>query len=203
MRKALVGLVVCSIASVSMGAMTMDVTKNTSPGAGLDSYTISFNGTTSGDELAAFAGSIKGSLHQVWGYSFGTWLKSIYGDALIADARDTRILLTDAKIVSVLDPDEDNPATVDEGAGVFSGFGTYYANTPTTDMIFILLTADRSLNLDLFRVVVPTGGQFTITGVAGAADEIQELEIEETIPEPATLGLLVIGAAGALIRRRR
>ena len=203
MRYALVGLVVCSIASVSMGALTMDVTKNASPGAGLDSYTVSFNGTTSGDELAAFTGSIKGNLHQVWGYSFGTWLTSVYGDAVIPDDRDTRILLTDAQIVSVQDPNEDNPADVDEGMGVFSGLGTYFATTPDTDMMFILMGGDRSLNLDLFRVVVPTGQQFSIIGSVGAADEIQELVFDETIPEPATLGLLLIGAAGALIRRRR
>ena len=203
MRNVLVGLVVCSIASVSMGALTMDVTKNASPAAGLESYTISFNGTTAGDELAAFTGSIKGNLHQVWGYSFGTWLTSVYGDAVIDDDRDTRILLTDAKIVSVQDPNEDNPANVDEGMGIFSGFGTYFAETADTDMMFILMAGDRSLNLDLFRVVIPTGEQFGIVGSAGAANEVQELLFDETIPEPATLGLLLIGAAGALIRRRR
>ena len=203
MRRALVSLVVLATASMASGALICEVTENASPAAGLSSWTVSFNGTTSGDELAAFTGSIKGPLHQVWGYAFGSWVKTIYGDSFVSDDRDTRILLTDAQIVSVLDPAEDNPADVDEGLGIFSGVGTYFAATPDTYMMFILMAGDRSLNLDLFRVVVPDGEMVRVTGIAGAADEIQEVTVFVDIPEPATLGLLVIGAAAALIRRRR
>lgn len=218
MRKLLVGLVVCSLASTATAALTMDVTKNASPGAGLDSYTIWFKGAVATDALAAFNGRIDGPLNQVWG-AVGvpptiTYMSTVHkgspsdtfqlGTAHIDP--DTRLLLALGDLTTVLQsPDEDASGLAPVGGWPMhqEGQGTYLAASASSNMIFGIAIGSRSMNLAFAQVVVPTGGQFSVVGEAAAADEVQKLVFDETIPEPATIGLLVVGSIVALIRRRR
>jgi len=205
MRKVLVALVVCSLASVATAAMTVEVVENASPGAGLKSYTIWFKGDTADDALAGFSGRIAGSLHQVWGFAFGSWGPTPYGDSVPADDKDTRLLLNQGALTSVAGffPSEDATNMQDQGMGIYYGDGSYLAATATTDMLFAITTAFQQTNTEFARVVIPVGQAATLTGTAAAADEIQKLDLNVNIPEPATLTLLAFGLGAALIRRRR
>jgi len=205
MRNVLTALLVCSIGSVATAAMTVDVVENASPGAGLESYTIWFNGDVASDALAGFSGRIAGSLHQVWGFSFGSWFSTPYGDSSPPDAKDTRLLLNQGSLTSVAGyfPSEDATNMADQGGGIFYGDGSYLAATATTDMLFAITAAYQQTNTEFARVVIPVGQQAMLTGQAAAADEIQMLLLDVTIPEPATLALLGIGGLAFLRRKRR
>ena len=204
MMKALVSLVVLATASVASAALVCEVTENTSPGAGLSSYTIWFNGDTAGDALNSFVGRIDGPLRQVWGVSWGSVYKTPYGDSNPASDEDSRLLLNQGWVTSVAGyyPDEDSNITP-AGDGLYPGYGTYLAATATTDMLIAITPAYQQIDTAFARVVMATGDEVTLTGEAAAADEVQKLDLNVVIPEPATVGLLAVGAVVALLRRRR
>ena len=207
MKKVLAALVVCSVASVGLADLTVQVVKNASPGTGLDSYSIWFKGDTPGDALAGFVGSITGTLHQGWYWVSppGFWFKTPYNNTGTENAKDTRLMFPEDwnTTVSGWKPIEDNASPVLATDGVYYGWGTYLAGGVGTDMVVALVPAYQTTDLEFARVVVPTDSQFTLTGEAGAANEKQKLVLDITVPEPATMGLLALGAAAALIRRRR
>ena len=216
MRMALISLVLLTVASVAPAALYCEVTENASPGAGLESYTVWFKGTVASDALAAFDGRIDGPLNQVWG-AVGdpiTYMSTVHnpstsdtfwpGTAHID--QDSRMLLASGHLTTVLTaPDEDASGMAPVVGWMMhqTGTGTYLASTATTNMIFGIATGARSINLAFAQLVLATGDEVRLTGEAAAADEVQKLELDMVIPEPATLGLLLLGAGAALIRRRR
>ena len=89
--------------------------------------------------------------------------------------------------------------------GYDMGLGTYMSTTATSNMAFAIPSAFQTLNTDLFQVVIPAGSTALLNGtaVANNGSSIVHVNTPIPVPEPATMGLLVIGGIGALIRRRR
>ena len=213
MRMALISLVLLTVASVAPAAMYCEVTENASPGAGLKSYTVWFKGTVAGDELAAFDGRIDGPLNQVWGY-FMAYSPTVYNPSAsdvwhTADTshvdQDSRMLLASGDLTTVLTAPNEDASGLATKAGWSNheeGTGTYLADTPTTNMIFGILPTSRSLNLAFAQVVLAGTAEARLVAEA-APDTGPKLVLDVIIPEPATLGLLLVGAGAALIRRRR
>ena len=207
MKKALATLVVLAVASAASADLICEIVTNTSPGTGLASYTIWFKGETSGDALAAFVGSITGPLHQGWYWVSppGFWYKTPYNNTGTDNAKDTRLMFTedDNTTVSGWKPTEDNASPVLDTDGVYYGWGTYLAGAADTNMVIALTPTHQTTNLAFAQVVIPAGSQFTLKGEAGAANEKRKVILDITVPEPATLGLVMLGAAAVLARRRR
>ena len=214
MKKVLVALAVMSLASVASANLELVITANPDPGAGLESYNLTFKGVTAGDAFSAFDGRLEGKLSQCWYLNKGVYDSTPWSDYFslpaeaTAYARDTHLLFDPHDAAHVLiasDPEEDmdTGSIVEVVNGYDRALGTYMATTATSNMAFAVPVAHQTLNQPFAQVVFPAGEVVTLTGT-GVGNNQQALYLNNVvIPEPATLGLLAVGAVGALIRRRR
>ena len=220
MKKLLLVAVVLSLGSVASADMEVVITENTGPltPTGYQSYVVSYNGATAGEELSAFDGNLTGTLLQAWYYVSSTRIFSTVSsyETFIAGedasvASDTHLLVdtTDAaKVLIASSPEEDavlfNPVQTTPD-GYRMGHGTYMATTAISNMAFAIPSAHQALSTDLFQVVIPAGSTALLNGtvVANNGTSIVHVNTPIPVPEPATMGLLAIGGIGALIRRRR
>ena len=209
MKKVLAMLVVFSIGSVAMADLSVDIVADTDAdlaAAGLKAWDVYIRGTSSDDVMTSWDGGLKGDLHQAWGFAFGSWASSVWSDGFTASKYDTHMALTLSETVPVRAPEEDfdqnSPPKVDKGMGLFWSMGSYFQETADTSMAFGIKPASQALDLHFMRIVMPSSGVCTLKGTAVAKSGFGTA-VDETIPEPATMGLLMVGAIGALIRRRR
>jgi hypothetical protein len=209
MKKVLATLVVLSVGSVASADLSVDIVYDGSPATGLHAWTVYFRGTdTAKDPLSAWDGAFTGDLHQVWIDFYGTWMDSIWPADPASKPEDSHLLVAEAD--AVVPPgqgpteDFDQSKKVDKGMGMFWSEGTYFANTATTNFALGIAGTAQQLDLPFMQVVIKGMGLVNMKGLA-VSNEGKGYNIDEDIqiPEPATLGLLAVGAAGALIRRRR
>ena len=214
MKKVLLVAAVMSLASVASADLMLEITRNADPQVGLESYTLTFKGVTSGDSLSAFDGNFQGPMSQTW-YYWKEWLPSVWiGDFLLpaeaaSAAVDTHLLLDPHDAAHVLvasEPTEDFDdlaiieTTVD---GYDRALGTYMATTATSNMAFAIPVAYQVTVQPFAQIVIPAGETVLLNATAVSNNGYGLMLVDVPIPEPATLGLLALGAAGALIRRRR
>jgi hypothetical protein len=196
----------------------LEITDNGSPMAGLNSYTLTFKGTTPGDKFSAFDGAFTGVLSQMW-YYYKQWYSTVWvGDFVLpleasSAALDSHLLLdphdpSHVLVASGANEDLDSTGwtpgvTPPPDANLYQrGLGTYISTTATSNMAFAVPVAFQKTIQPFAQIVIPDGETVHLTGTA-VGFNAQGLLLDLDIPEPATLGLLAFGAAGALIRRRR
>ena len=213
MKKLLVVAAVMSLASVASADLMLEITDNGSPQAGLNSYTLTFKAATPGDKFSAFDGRFTGVMSQTW-YNFKGWLTTVWvgdfslpGEAATA-AVDSHLLIdpndpSHVLIASGANEDFDDAAIIETTVdGYDRALGTYLSTTATSNMAFAVPVAYQKTIQPFAQIVIPDGEIVHLTATAVAYNG-QGLVLDLDIPEPATLGLLAFGAAGALIRRRR
>jgi hypothetical protein len=213
MKKLLLVAAVLSLGSVVSADMQVVITENTGPltPAGYESFVISYVGADASEALSAFDGTINGTLLQAWwvgknidkttyeGYFWVTEPASIAADShLLVDVSDPAQVLEASKI------DEDAVLGTALTPDLYTvGLGTYMATTAISNMAFAIPVAFQTATTELFQVVTPVGQVAVLNGTAVSFNGGSVVHVNTPIPEPATMGLLVIGGIGALIRRRR
>lgn len=168
--------------------------------------------------VQGFDGHFLGSMWQEWVPMFDLETATLDNVDMLemvspgAGARDTHLMWYDDELFipaappppqgsgKSLAPHEQQPVPSP------SGVGTWFGNTSTVPMSFVFL-GTLSDNTLLAQIVIPTGGEVLVVGNAGykwgSPAQYAQNEVELLIPEPATLGLLTLGAAVAVLRRRR
>ena len=214
MKKALLAVAVMSLASAASADLEIQILNNPDPAAGLKSFTVYFLGVTSGDYLAAVDLRFDGTMHQVWS---STYVHTPFGEDLsVGDPDDPRVALdthlvfpsAQGVVPGSTEPDEDG--TVGEnktfdGMWMYNGregFGSWFANTADTNMALGIDINFQVSNFAFAQIVYAVGSEIALTGKA-VGNNMQELELDMVIPEPATLGLVLLGGVAALARRRR
>jgi hypothetical protein len=182
-KVALTMVLVFGLAASAQASLTTVVDPGVDVGGGLVSYTVHLVADTEADMLAAFDGTFSGTLNQV--FAFGGALDTPTLDNvsyLPAEdaAKDTHFMLEDDELLVVTDPNE---------------------TESTLNGVFSVAVASRSLDLVIAQIVLAAGDTAELSGL-GANAAGDKFDISATIPEPATLSLLGIGAL-ALIRRRK
>ena len=214
MRALFATVVVMALVSAVSADMLIEVSQNPDPQAGLKSYTVRFVGTTPGDRFSAFDGRFEGPMSQTW-FAFKGWMTTVWvGDfALPAEAAsaavDSHMLIDphDASHVLVAsepreDFDEFNiiETTVD---GYDRALGTYMATTATSNMAFAIPGTYQKINQIFAQIVIPAGETVYLNCTAVGYNGQGLVLVDYPIPEPATLAMLALGAAGVIVRRRR
>jgi len=226
MKKLVAMLAVLSVASVASADLRLEVEMtnlgvNDFNGDPLVKYDLYFRGDTPGQAMAGFVGSFTGPLHQQWYFSGG----SPFGETIHPDdftfftgianyPHDTHLWLNSDGYETVGEGQpHENAVTWDPGfggTGVNNGYGTWFANTADSHMVMAIKTANQTTNLYLMQIVTTSGATVLLNGEAAASNQAdlpngQKLVFDDyqIIPEPATIGLLVLGGVGALVRRRR
>ena len=140
----------------------MDYVRNPDPAPGLASYTLHLRCDEATYRANGFAGRFDGPMNQVWA---GGILETptLTGANLLTPqqrALDTHLLFeNDALFI----PPGGEPHE-DRDAG--TGLGSYLANGPAKDMIFILIGDNAATDVALAQLVIPAGQQVTIAGDA-------------------------------------
>ena len=222
MKKVLVVAAVMSLASVASADLMLEMTENAPPLAGLRSFTLTFKGVTAGDKFSAFDGNLTGPMSQNWyWWKAPDWVTTVWvGDFVLpgeaaSAAVDTHLLFDphDANHVLIASEPTEYVDTTGWGLGVAPptpdvndyqrGLGTYMATTATSNMAFAVPALYQVTVQPFAQVVVPDGEIVLLNATVVANNGYGLVLVDYPIPEPATLGLLALGAAGALIRRRR
>jgi hypothetical protein len=225
MKKLLVGLAVLSMASVASAALQIVVEAGPAlpSDTEYDNYTaydIYFRAGEPGSIATSFEGRLDGPMLQLWYYKFGSYTSTEYLDDVLPNNHasgyqytDTRLMFLSTKItqVSGYTPKEDYDQTTEFTCpldpDLKNGLGRYFCGDSGvgTNMLFVIDSSIQSTNFHFMRVVVPDGTAVTLSCDIAAVDvDVHSIEDQTVIiPEPATIGLLLLGGAGALVRRRR
>ena len=169
--------------------------------AGHDQWTVFFVGDTPAEMASSFDGRFDGPMNQVW-YVSVISTPTMDTMAYLAPpntdpsriAEDSHILLGSGDMAAVKNPSEDGPGLGSWLAAELDGSKT---------MAFGIKGNSQQQNLPFAQLVIPTGEQVHLVGGIGNAAGGPGIGVDVYIPEPATLGLLMFGGIGALLRRRR
>ena len=204
-------LVMVSAASADMA---VEITPNPDPQPGLKSYTVTFTGDDADDALSAFDGRFDGPMSQTW-FWFKAWMTTVWiGDFVLpgeaaSEAVDSHMLIDphDAShvlIASEVDEDFDSgniiETTVD---GYDRALGTYLATTATSNMAFAIPSAYQTINQVFAQIVIPDGETVLLNCTAVGYNGQGLVLVDYAIPEPVSMALLALGAAGVILRRKR
>jgi hypothetical protein len=177
---ALVALAVGS----AQAAVTITTDAGTNVGGGLTKYTLTAHSNDATFGINAFEVTITGNLSQVHPSSLATPFEDF--NAFMADSNvDSQFLFNSANVTALPGTSVDTASTL---ASTFTTGATAYADVP------------------FVQVVVPTGESFgyvasiAINDQVGTATDLQG-SVPAPVPEPASLGLLGLGAV-ALLRRK-
>ena len=193
----------------------------TALGGGLTSYAVYVVGPT-GEKMSSFDGRFDGVLYQAHPSGAGTasgWATDLQTPEMAA--MDSHLLFSQSDAAVVRGPTaEDNDASqgwvqyggptppifyAEEGLGTYLGADDG-AGGATTMAMGILGTAQADSFL-FAQLIIPDGELVTMTGSLGiASGGGQAIGLGGNgviIPEPATIGMLLIGSLGLIARRRR
>ena len=184
MMRRMMGIVgTCLLAAqLSYAGVTVEVEPGVPVGAGLTSYTVNLVADSATDWVAAFDGGFSGAMNQIKVAGVvATPTLDMAGLLTPTEAsQDSHFLFLNSQLTSVTTPAE----TANSLTGVFA------VNVP-----------DRAESLEFAQIVLADGDSIALTGeVANGAGDL--FDISTTIPEPASMTLLGLGAL-AIIRRRR
>ena len=219
MRALFATVVVMALVSAVSADMVVDVSQNPDPQVGLESYTVRFVGSTAGDRFSAFDGRFEGPMSQTW-YAFKGWMTTVWvGDfALPTEAASAAVdshMLIDphdaAHVLVASEPNEDLDTTgwvpgvtpTPDVNGYQRGLGTYMSTTATSNMAFAIPGAYQTINQVLAQIVIPAGETVYLNCTAVGYNGQGLVLVDYPIPEPASMALLALGAAGVILRRRR
>ena len=214
MKKVLVVAAVMSLASVASADLMLEITKNPDPQVGLESYTLTFKGATAGDRFSAFDGAFTGSMSQTWfsykGWDTTAWIGDFWLPTEAATAAVDSHLLFDphdaAHVLVASEPAEDfdDLNIIEQTVDLYDrALGTYMATTATSNMAFAVPVLHQQTLQPFAQIVIPVGETVLLNATVVGNNGQALFLVDHPIPEPATLGLLALGAVGALIRRRR
>ena len=170
-------------AQLSYAGVTVEVEPGVSVGSGLTSYTVNLVADPGTDAVAAFDGGFSGAMNQVLAGGFLD-VPSLEDAGFLTPtekSQDSHFLFMDADLTAIVDL----PA---ETSNSLTG-------------IFGITVASRKTELPFAQIVLADGDSIALIGeVANGTGDI--FDVSTTIPEPATMSLLGLGAV-AIIRRRR
>ena len=191
MRIVLAMIALLGLVAVAQADVSAVVDPGVDVGGGLTSYLVHLVADCPADSVVGWKGSFDGPLHQVWAFSGGLSTPTLDNCGYLSPpevAQDSHYMFEDDDLLPAPggSPAEDGPGT---GTYLSGEFGIIPAATTGQDLV-------------IAQIVLATGSTAQMVGQAGNAQGIL-FDIDETIPEPATLALLGFGGVGLLFRRRR
>ena len=223
MKKLVIVAGVLALASAASADLICEVVQNASPGAGLESYTVYFKGTTPGEYLSAVDISFNGPLYQGWWYGKAwnptPWIGCFFTGESASWDKDSHLLLGEpphaasppgdpqtygvlVAVGAVEDLDTGNVTSPPDANGYQFGLGTYLANASDSNMAFAIGSAWQTENVAFAQIVLESGTEALLTGKA-VANNGSYIDLDVIIPEPAALALLAMGAAGIVMKRKK
>ena len=119
-----------------------------------------------------------------------------------ATAIDTHCLVVTGDLLIVEAPSEDATMPSAEASDADPAF-LAFAETHFGTVLTGTFAVDAVPTLDLAQIVVPFGTTVTLNFFMSGTSGGEVIDTSFPVPEPATMGLLAVGALGALIRRRK
>jgi hypothetical protein len=177
-----IAMVCLCAASVAQAGVTVEVGPGVDVGPGLTSYTVNLVADSPTDWVAGFDGGFFGAMNQIKYVGVVDTPTLDFADDLspLDESRDSHFLFLNADLLSETAPAEDTVSLT----GVFS-----------------INPGVRAGTLSLAQIVLADGETVELVGAVGTVGE-ELLDVSTTIPEPATMILLGVGAM-AMIKRRR
>jgi hypothetical protein len=181
-KVAWIAMVCLCAVSVAQAGVTVEVGPGVDVGAGLTSYTVNLVADSPTDWVAGFDGGFFGAMNQIQAGGFlpTPTLTSAGFLTPTEKSQDSHFLFLDTDLLSETAPAEDTVSLT----GVFS-----------------INPGVRAESISLAQIVLADGETVELVGAVGTVGE-ELLDVSTTIPEPATMILLGVGAM-AMIKRRR